>query len=707
MATQFDPYLQWLGIRDPQRPPNHYRLLGLELFENDASVIAMSADRQMAHLRNFKTGPEADVAERLLNELSAARICLLKVDRKAAYDTKLRAVLKPPAPARPQPVVAVAPAKPALAPVITAAGPSTRFIAPPAKAAWKPWAILAGLVILCVGLTALLISRNPPEDNTPVAVKDQQPVTPKTETKPKPQTPAKPVTVTPVKTETTPDPMVKPVAPAEPKKELPKTESPKIVAPPEQVPKAPVKPLPEVNGDTSPPPAKQPPPIAVAPNNDLLKLIGEEVEAKAPAKAADPKDEVAVKKPEPAQIDLAPPVEQAKLKRVAVPDKAAIAAKEKEVREIFAEEHKSQKPEVKAALATKLRQSSADSKGDPAMRYVLLSEARNNAILGGSVKLAVEITEELISAYDVSAADERSILFKQMLSGGNIPAAFYQQVMEELRKSVSTFQAEDEYEAALKLVSMGAVVARNKRDNSTVTELAQRVKEIGLQKTAYARAKVAKETLAKNPADPAANEAWGTYVSFTKGDFPGAMPFLSRAAESENLASLAKRELAANKSPAEQLSLADEWWAIAEKLKDVAKSNVRLHSAKMYRDNFSQAKGLDAAKIEKRLKEVDAELQMRQADALAYKIEIMCKQPWKFEDGQDVNIAFFRDGRISHSHLSSWSILDGKIFCRMPANHGLYNKLTAYLTVSFDHLDLDWMEDGKPFNHDRLLPAAP
>ncbi len=59
MASAFDPYLQWLGIRDPQRPPNHYRLLGLELFENDVNVIAMSADRQMAHLRNFKTGPDA------------------------------------------------------------------------------------------------------------------------------------------------------------------------------------------------------------------------------------------------------------------------------------------------------------------------------------------------------------------------------------------------------------------------------------------------------------------------------------------------------------------------------------------------------------------------------------------------------------------------------------------------------------------------
>ena len=34
-VEDFDPYYRWLGIRDQQRPPNFYRLLGLELFEDD------------------------------------------------------------------------------------------------------------------------------------------------------------------------------------------------------------------------------------------------------------------------------------------------------------------------------------------------------------------------------------------------------------------------------------------------------------------------------------------------------------------------------------------------------------------------------------------------------------------------------------------------------------------------------------------------
>ncbi|MCH2183649.1 MAG: hypothetical protein MK108_16750, partial [Mariniblastus sp.] len=29
---RFDPYLKWLGIRDDERPPNHYRLLGFDQY---------------------------------------------------------------------------------------------------------------------------------------------------------------------------------------------------------------------------------------------------------------------------------------------------------------------------------------------------------------------------------------------------------------------------------------------------------------------------------------------------------------------------------------------------------------------------------------------------------------------------------------------------------------------------------------------------
>ena len=91
MEEPFDPYLQWLAIRDPRRPPNHYRMLGLDLFESDLEVIQNAADRQMTHIRRFQGGKHSAESQRLLNELASAKICLLQAEKKAAYDAMLRA----------------------------------------------------------------------------------------------------------------------------------------------------------------------------------------------------------------------------------------------------------------------------------------------------------------------------------------------------------------------------------------------------------------------------------------------------------------------------------------------------------------------------------------------------------------------------------------------------------------------------------------
>jgi hypothetical protein len=88
-ATEFDPYYKWLGIPTSEQPPNHYRLLGIELFEEDPDVISAAADRQMGHVKAFATGPYAAHSQLLLNELSKARVSLLNPNLKPIYDQQL------------------------------------------------------------------------------------------------------------------------------------------------------------------------------------------------------------------------------------------------------------------------------------------------------------------------------------------------------------------------------------------------------------------------------------------------------------------------------------------------------------------------------------------------------------------------------------------------------------------------------------------
>ena len=90
MAADFDPYHKWLGISPDERLPTHYRLLGLIAFESDPEVIEAAADRVMSYLQEVSTGAEMARAQKLLSEVSRARICLLNAEQKAAYDEKLR-----------------------------------------------------------------------------------------------------------------------------------------------------------------------------------------------------------------------------------------------------------------------------------------------------------------------------------------------------------------------------------------------------------------------------------------------------------------------------------------------------------------------------------------------------------------------------------------------------------------------------------------
>ncbi len=86
MTQEFNPYYEWLGIPPKDQPPNHYRLLGIELFEASRSVIDTAANRQMSFLKEYQAGEHSELTQRLLNELAAARLCLLNKEKKAAYD---------------------------------------------------------------------------------------------------------------------------------------------------------------------------------------------------------------------------------------------------------------------------------------------------------------------------------------------------------------------------------------------------------------------------------------------------------------------------------------------------------------------------------------------------------------------------------------------------------------------------------------------
>jgi hypothetical protein len=90
MSDAFDPYYIWLGIPLKDQPANYYRLLGLQDLEENVDVIDAAANRQATYLHEMAAGPNRKESQELLNEIAAARRCLLNPESKKAYDETIR-----------------------------------------------------------------------------------------------------------------------------------------------------------------------------------------------------------------------------------------------------------------------------------------------------------------------------------------------------------------------------------------------------------------------------------------------------------------------------------------------------------------------------------------------------------------------------------------------------------------------------------------
>ena len=170
MDDSFDPYRIWLGIPLSEQPADHYRLLGIARFETDPEVIENAANRQMSYLRTFQSGDYVGLAQRLLNEVAAAKICLLHPDRRKAYDSQLQ-----PSPTTPSEAASpttlphdapranqgtpAAPGNPAASPEAPPL-PLVRTALPPRTRRPSPWPLLLAMMLIVILLGALVVFFN-------------------------------------------------------------------------------------------------------------------------------------------------------------------------------------------------------------------------------------------------------------------------------------------------------------------------------------------------------------------------------------------------------------------------------------------------------------------------------------------------------------------------------------------------------------------
>lgn len=549
-SDQFDPYRKWLGIPEADQPPHHYRLLGVGLFEDDADTIATAADRQMAHIRTFQIGPHSAVSQKLLNELSAARLTLLDEKKKAAYDRQLQAKLAPPAtadrdsgqaspapPPVPMPIAVAMPAgqsgagrlvdSPALSISAAASSPSRRGRGRRSRPDRMLW---AGVAVAVAVLAAVVYVANEPSKQPAAATKvvARNDASPPTSIEPRPAPDI--ATTSPGDKRPSESQMDDP--PAQPEA---KTSTNEMPAPPPAVsPPAVSPPVESMPTDSLPSrltPAEEPPPPVQ--RTSLAALLSR------------------VDRP---QIDIR--------HRDAAPEGRALTAANARFAEVYGKAvAKAKTAEAVQKLSLRFLNLARGGADSPDVRFVLLGQCGLVAAGQGNVGMAYRAAAEATRQFEV---DPFSLRLKALETAGKSAATPVANAVGALQTLALAESAatEGKSDLASKAVGLAVVFARKTKDKELKTQVDQAKAALREQSTRLAAYQRAIAALKMAPDDPEANLAAAKYELLVLGDWPAGLTKLAASGEAQWWA-IAEGEALARGDFSRWAPLAGLWWSRA------------------------------------------------------------------------------------------------------------------------------------------------
>jgi hypothetical protein len=675
-VSEFDPYYTWLGIAPKDQPPTYYRLLGIDLFEQNSDVIANAADQRMVHLRTFQSGKHSAASQKILNEIAAARLCLLNLEKKKQYDDALQALrqktLQPPATPAAAPFGAPPVARPSVPPAIPrqeeipdtdfgSYSPVSMYSARRYGFVFRPVhvAIIAS-IIGAVLVAFILYALNQTEKNTGVVI-------PTTLVNPQPSAGTKPETTHEIKPEPT----------AGTKTDLTATSQPtgSTTTQPEVKTTSPVNAALEKEKKQKEPAANPP---DTATNEPKSK------DENAPAKETPQPTEV--KKIKPGKVTRSKE-EEAELEsllnqRLPVPPAADQERITTDIRALYKDAYKNNKKLFAATLFDKAK----DTKPS-ADRYVLLQESRQLAVSTYQGELALEIIAVLAAEYQVSAAALRTDVLEAGIKRGQLTVENRTAISNAALDTVDIAISEDNFELARRLDKIANQLARANSDKGLIQEAIDKMAEIEAAATAFAKTKDAREALKNDPDDLAANATVGKYICLTKTDCREGLVMLLKS-DNAALKALAKKDLHAESLEAvSQVKLGNEWWD----------AGIKKRAVYWYRSALPFLSGLERDKVESKL--------------VAYAPNN--SQNWRFQFNLDK--AKVKDDFV---RLASGESITSRADWRGACEVILVARTTGSpVKIKFGHAELFWGKEGSrsvlrvttgsPDYHSKSTPLSP
>lgn len=303
----------------------------------------------------------------------------------------------------------------------------------------------------------------------------------------------------------------------------------------------------------------------------------------------------------PSATSPSPPPEPPK--RSAVPDASRVKEAEKAVKDVFKAEYARRAAADRATLAKLLLQS-ATSQSNPAERWVCLAQAQELAAQAGEWDVAWDAITQASIAFECDGLSMKIALLVQAAKAVKTPEDAARLVERHLRVVDEAIKG-DYLDVAEKAAASAVQWSKKAANPAMGTQVAARAKEVADIKAAFDRSNRARETLAKNPQDPAASQEYGLYLCLAKGEWDLGLPLLAQGPEGP-YRTIATKELEVPGGATEQCSLGDFWWDQSEKESGASKAAARSRALTWYNRALPGLDGIVRVRTEKRL--TDAEM---------------------------------------------------------------------------------------------------
>lgn len=539
LMGSFDPYYTWLGIPPEEQPANHYRLLGLRLFESHPDAISNAADRQMMMLRTFQTGSHAGDSQKLLNEVAAAKICLLNPEKKAAYDEHLRRSVSAGAPEN-RPMVDASQSVEALLDI----GPRRRARSG-VKVRRKPnrSLMLLGLAVAVAVIAALasMAWRGQPESppaqgpSLPQSASSEGAVAHPPEVKPAPEDehPASPAldTASPVAAAGRPHPL---------------------------------EPVTQTQAAASPVPAA----LAAQPAGAGGWLFGPapEPDQTTGARASAAASAVAAAETPTGETDLA------KAGPKPAPDAAATDDARRRLKEAYAEEFRQTAAHDRLALAARLIKQAAQADIPPPEQSALLLEAKALAVQGKDPVLARAALNDLSARFEIDVVPDRIDVLTAAIRDSH--SVLDIRVLLSHLTDLARQTADGEHADAVRALFRPLAMAARKVGGGALTEPVEQQEKMTQHWQQLARLAV---KAGEDDAD--ANLARARFLCLVKQDWTKGLALLARSSD-EGLRDPAAQLVADPGNVGGQVALADAWWEMGQKVRDPSARAIVVEAAR-------------------------------------------------------------------------------------------------------------------------------